>query len=78
MCRTLCERLKSNKKEEIVQILINLEHFENAAIALEKLLNETSRSHLGQPLKLRAAQEFSIARKNAEERIFQLVPLPFT
>ncbi|KAK9475017.1 exocyst complex subunit Sec15-like-domain-containing protein [Dipodascopsis tothii] len=78
VCHTLCERLRSNDKEEIVQILINLEHFENAAVALERMLNETTRSQLSATIRLRASEEFSKARRNAEKRVFELVPLPFT
>ncbi|KAK9453691.1 exocyst complex subunit Sec15-like-domain-containing protein [Dipodascopsis uninucleata] len=73
VCNTLVGRLKSNNREEIVQIIINLEYFETASIELESMLNETSTAHFSDPLKLRAAEEFSIAHKKAEKRIFELV-----
>ncbi|KAK9479476.1 exocyst complex subunit Sec15-like-domain-containing protein [Lipomyces japonicus] len=76
VCRTLVDRLRSSNREEIVQIFVNLEYFETAAIELEKMLNESSAipASLSQgPIKLRAGQEFATARKKAEKRVFELV-----
>lgn len=73
VCATLLTRLKSSNREEIVQIFINLEYFESAASAIERTLNETSSIHLPEPIKLDAVSEFARARKNAEQRIFELI-----
>ncbi|KAK9448817.1 exocyst complex subunit Sec15-like-domain-containing protein [Limtongia smithiae] len=73
VCFTLLSRLKSSNREEIVQIFINLEYFENAAVALQQQLNETSTVHLSEPIQLRAVSQFASARKQAEQRIFELI-----
>ncbi|KAK9377909.1 exocyst complex subunit Sec15-like-domain-containing protein [Lipomyces chichibuensis] len=73
VCKTLRDRLRSSNREEIVQIFINLEYFEIAAVELEKMLNETATVHLDERIKLHAAVAFSDARKLAETRIFELV-----
>ncbi|KAK9370041.1 exocyst complex subunit Sec15-like-domain-containing protein [Lipomyces kononenkoae] len=73
VCSTLSDRLRSSNREEIVQIYINLEYFENAAIELERMLNETSSVHLDEPIILHATGSFSDVRKLAEKRIFELV-----
>ncbi|KAK7205950.1 exocyst complex subunit Sec15-like-domain-containing protein [Myxozyma melibiosi] len=73
VCAILIKRLKSSNREEIVQIFINLEYFEIAASAIEHTLNETATVHLAEPIKLRAVTEFAQARKNAEQRIFELI-----
>lgn len=57
-----------------MQILINLEHFENACHDLEQLLIEArSSTSAGGPLKLNATEEFRNNKKTAEKRIFELV-----
>ncbi|KAL8706339.1 MAG: hypothetical protein Q9201_000593 [Fulgogasparrea decipioides] len=60
--------------EKIVQILINLEHFEIACEELEQLL-VAARSNVstGDTITLRATEEFRGSKKTAEKRIFELV-----
>ncbi|KAL8737936.1 MAG: hypothetical protein Q9181_001199 [Wetmoreana brouardii] len=60
--------------EKIVQILINLEHFEIACEELEQLL-VAARSNVstGGTITLRATEEFRGSKKTAEKRIFELV-----
>ncbi|KAI5308975.1 hypothetical protein KEM55_004388, partial [Ascosphaera atra] len=70
-CETLIERLNSQYLGQIVQILINLEHFENACHEVEVLLAEASSS--GAPTSLKATEKFSEKKKAAEKRIFELV-----
>ncbi|KAG4304037.1 hypothetical protein PORY_002560 [Pneumocystis oryctolagi] len=71
--KKLIERLKSNNLAQIVQIIINLEHFESACDALDSLLLEIQASNKTNNLKLRAKSEFRDAIKDAEKRIFELV-----
>ncbi|KAI5290407.1 hypothetical protein KEM52_000466, partial [Ascosphaera acerosa] len=71
VCETLTERLSSQYLGQIVQILINLEHFEIACQELEKMLAEASSS--GAPVSLRATAKFGEKKKTAEKRIFELV-----
>ncbi|KAK9254290.1 exocyst complex subunit Sec15-like-domain-containing protein [Lipomyces tetrasporus] len=73
VCRTLRDRLRSSNREEIVQIFINLEYFETAAVELQQMLNETATTHLDEPITLLASSAFADARKLAETRIFELV-----
>ncbi|KHO00886.1 Exocyst complex component Sec15 [Metarhizium album ARSEF 1941] len=74
VCLSLVERLSSQYLGQIVQILINLEHFEIACQELEQLLiRARSSSSAGGPLKLNATDEFRNNKKTAEKRIFELV-----
>jgi hypothetical protein len=74
VCRSLVDRLNSQYLSQIVQILINLEHFETACQELEQLLiRARSSTSAGGPLKLRATDEFRNNKKTAEKRIFELV-----
>ncbi|PMB65489.1 Exocyst complex component sec15 [Beauveria bassiana] len=74
VCRSLVERLSSQYLGQIVQILINLEHFETACQELELLLiSARSSTSAGGPLKLNATEEFRNNKKTAEKRIFELV-----
>ncbi|RYP47336.1 hypothetical protein DL768_006587 [Monosporascus sp. mg162] len=58
----------------IVQILINLEHFETACQELEQLLiRARSSASAGGPLTLAATEQFRSHKKTAEKRIFELV-----
>jgi len=68
------ERLSSQYLGQIVQILINLEHFETACKELEKLLVDArSPTSAGGPIVLDATEEFRSNKKTAEKRIFELV-----
>lgn len=59
---------------QIVQILINLEHFETACQELEQLLiRARSSASAGGPLTLGATEQFRENKKTAEKRIFELV-----
>ncbi|KAG5438710.1 hypothetical protein PCANB_002430 [Pneumocystis canis] len=71
--KKLIERLKSNNLVQVVQIIINLEHFENACDELDSLLLKIQASDKTSNLKLRAKSEFHDAIKDAEKRIFELV-----
>ncbi|KJZ75983.1 hypothetical protein HIM_04439 [Hirsutella minnesotensis 3608] len=74
VCKSLVERLTSQYLGQIVQILINLEHFEIACQELEQLLvRARSSTSAGGPLKLNATEEFRNNKKTAEKRIFELV-----
>jgi hypothetical protein len=74
VCQCLVERLSSQYLGQIVQILINLEHFETACRELEQLLiHARSSTSAGGPLKLNATEEFQNNKKAAELRIFELV-----
>ncbi|KAI9147903.1 Exocyst complex component sec15 [Paramyrothecium foliicola] len=74
VCRSLVDRLNSQYLGQIVQILINLEHFEIACQELEQLLiRARSSTSAGGPLKLNATDEFRSNKKTAEKRIFELV-----
>jgi exocyst complex component 6 len=68
------ERLSTQYLGQIVQILINLEHFETACQELEQLLiRARSSTSAGGPLRLTATEEFRSNKKTAEKRIFELV-----
>ena len=74
VCRLLVERLNSQYLGQIVQILINLEHFETACQELEPLLGAAkSTPSLGGSVTLTATEEFRNHKKTAEKRIFELV-----
>ncbi|TVY56385.1 Exocyst complex component sec15 [Lachnellula cervina] len=74
VCNSLVERLSSQYLGQIVQILINLEHFETACKELEKLLVDArSPTSAGGPIVLDATEEFRSNKKTAEKRIFELV-----
>jgi exocyst complex component 6 len=74
VCRSLVERLSSQYLGQIVQILINLEHFEIACQELEQLLiRARSSTSAGGPITLKATEEFRNNKKTAEKRIFELV-----
>ncbi|EMR08718.1 hypothetical protein PNEG_02896 [Pneumocystis murina B123] len=71
--KKLIERLSLNNLSQLVQIIINLEHFEKACDELDSLLLEIQASDKATNLKLRAKSEFCDAIKDAEKRIFELV-----
>jgi len=74
VCQSLVERLSSQYLGQIVQILINLEHFENACHKVEQLLIDTrSSTSAGGPVTLTATEQFRNHKKTAEKRIFELV-----
>ncbi|KAI5457927.1 exocyst complex subunit Sec15-like-domain-containing protein [Mariannaea sp. PMI_226] len=74
VCKSLVERLSSQYLGQIVQILINLEHFEIACQELEQLLiRARSSTSAGGPLKLSSTDHFRDYKKTAEKRIFELV-----
>ncbi|KAH8199432.1 hypothetical protein TruAng_006427 [Truncatella angustata] len=74
VCQSLVERLSSQYLGQIVQILINLEHFETACTELEQLLiRARSTASAGGPLTLSATEQFRENKKTAEKRIFELV-----
>lgn len=74
VCDTLVERLASQYLGQIVQILINLEHFELACQELEILLAAArSQNFAGGPITLRATEKFRSNKKAAEKRIFEVV-----
>lgn len=74
VCQTLVERLNSQYLGQIVQILINLEHFETACQELEQLLiRARSSTSAGGPVTLVATEQFRNHKKTAEKRIFELV-----
>ncbi|KAI9757852.1 MAG: hypothetical protein M4579_003288 [Chaenotheca gracillima] len=74
VCQSLVERLSSQYLGQIVQILINLEHFETACQELEQLLVAArSSTSAGGPIVLKATEQFRSNKKTAEKRIFELV-----
>lgn len=74
VCQSLVERLSSQYLGQIVQILINLEHFEIACQELEQLLiRARSSTSAGGPVTLSATEQFRNNKKTAEKRIFELV-----
>lgn len=74
VCDTLVERLSSQYLGQIVQILINLEHFESACRELELLLAAArSQNSTGTSIALRATEKFRSNKKAAEKRIFEVV-----
>lgn len=74
VCDTLVERLSSQYLGQIVQILINLEHFEMACRELEMLLAAArSQNATGISIALAATEKFRSNKKAAEKRIFEVV-----
>lgn len=74
VARTLVERLSTQYPGQIVQILTNFEHLEQACAELESLLVEArSSSSAAGPISLSATGEFRAGKKKAEVRIFELV-----
>ena len=74
VCQSLVERLNSQYLGQIVQILINLEHFETACRELEQLLAAARYSgSTGGSVALLATEKFRSNKKTAEKRIFELV-----
>ena len=68
------ERLSSQYLGQVLQILINLEHFEVACQELEQLLVAArSSSSIGGSVVLNATEEFRSHKKTAEKRMFELV-----
>ncbi|KAF1915430.1 exocyst complex subunit Sec15-like-domain-containing protein [Ampelomyces quisqualis] len=74
VCQSLIDRLSSQYPGQIVQILTNLEHFETACVELQDLLFQarSSPSATG-PIVLEATERFKLAKKQASDRIFELV-----
>ena len=74
VCASLVERLNSQYLGQIVQILINLEHFEFACQELEQLLvTFRSGSSTSAQITLSATDKFRSNKKTAEKRIFEVV-----
>ncbi|KAL1873980.1 hypothetical protein VTK73DRAFT_681 [Phialemonium thermophilum] len=74
VCKSLVERLNSQYLGQIVQILINLEHFQIACQELEQLLiRARSSTSAGGPVTLVSTEQFRNHKKTAEKRIFELV-----
>ncbi|KAI4168914.1 MAG: hypothetical protein LQ343_006036 [Gyalolechia ehrenbergii] len=74
VCQSLVDRLSTQYLGQIVQILINLEHFEIACQELEQLLVAArSNASADGAIALRASEEFRNSKKTAEKRIFELV-----
>lgn len=74
VCETLVGSLSSQYLGQIVQILINLEHFEVACQELEVLLVAArSQISITGPISLNATERFRGNKKAAEKRIFELV-----
>ncbi|KAK0645880.1 exocyst complex subunit Sec15-like protein [Cercophora newfieldiana] len=74
VCQSLVDRLSSQYLGQIVQILINLEHFETACQKVEQLLIDTrSSASAGGPVTLAATEQFRDNKKAAEKRIFEVV-----
>lgn len=70
----MVDRLSTQYLGQIVQILINLEHFEIACEELEQLLLAArSSASAGGPVVLSATEQFRGSKKTAEKRIFELV-----
>ncbi|KAL9595800.1 MAG: hypothetical protein Q9219_006215 [cf. Caloplaca sp. 3 TL-2023] len=74
VCKSLVDRLSTQYLGQIVQILINLEHFETACRELEQLLVAArSSASMGDAITLQASKDFRSSKKTAEKRIFELV-----
>lgn len=73
ICKEFENRLSSTTREQIVQIVLNLEHFEYASSQIERLLQQHRRSSSTLGVSLEATKLFLGARKFAEARIFELV-----
>jgi hypothetical protein len=74
VCQSLLDRLSSQYPGQIVQILTNLEHFETACFELQDLLFQARSSPAATgPIILDATERFKLAKKQASDRIFELV-----
>ncbi|CAN6674121.1 exocyst complex component Sec15p [Trichomonascus vanleenenianus] len=73
VCRTFDERLQASTREQIVQILVNLDYFVDAARGIEELLYGQRISGRKAKLTLKATQELQETRKRAEARVYELV-----
>jgi exocyst complex component 6 len=76
VCASLVSKLSSQYLGQIVQILINISHFETACIELETLLVAARSSHhhsTTSTISLAATAAFRDHKKTAEKRIFELV-----
>ena len=74
VCESLLEKLSSQYLGQIVQILINFEHFETACQELESLLVQARSSTSNTAvISLNATEKFRNNKKTAEKRIFELV-----
>lgn len=73
VCSAFVDRLKSAAREQVVQILVNLEYFQNACGEVEKTLMDNKISGRKAAVTLQATEKFRAARKKAEERIFELL-----
>ncbi|KAJ4337597.1 Rab GTPase-binding exocyst subunit S15 [Didymella glomerata] len=74
VCQSLIERLSSQYPGQIVQILTNLEHFETACVELQDLLFQARSSPSSTtPIILSATEKFKTAKRQASDRIFELV-----
>jgi hypothetical protein len=74
VCQSLVDQLSSQYPGQIVQILTNFEHFENACEELQTLLFEArSSTSASGPVVLKALEQFRTGKKTAEKRIFELV-----
>ncbi|KAJ9377630.1 hypothetical protein DTO063F5_8159 [Paecilomyces variotii] len=74
VCESLVERLSSQYLGQIVQILINLEHFESACRELETLLAAArAQTSTAGVVTLKATDKFRSNKKAAEKRIFEVV-----
>lgn len=69
----LVQKLNSQYLGQIVQIYVNLEHFENACVAIEHMLTRKRTVALPSPVRLKARESFGAQKKMAEKRIFELV-----
>ncbi|KAJ4324122.1 Rab GTPase-binding exocyst subunit S15 [Neodidymelliopsis sp. IMI 364377] len=74
VCQSLIDRLSSQYPGQIVQILTNLEHFETACVELQDLLFQARSSPSStSPIVLSATEKFKNAKRQASDRIFELV-----
>ncbi|KAH6622362.1 exocyst complex subunit Sec15-like-domain-containing protein [Boeremia exigua] len=74
VCQSLIDRLSSQYPGQIVQILTNLEHFETACVELQDLLFQARSSPSSStPIILTATEKFKTAKRQASDRIFELV-----
>lgn len=73
ICKTFEDKLSSTTREKIVQILLNLEHFEYASSEIGKVLQEGRTSNRTLRVTLKSTEAFLATRKLAEARIFELV-----
>ncbi|RUS18641.1 exocyst complex subunit Sec15-like-domain-containing protein [Endogone sp. FLAS-F59071] len=69
----LLKKLESLNLSQIVQIIINIEYFENACDGFEHLLMDSRSFHRAGKIILKATNVFRETRKKGEKRIFELV-----